>query len=175
MTYISQIRGLSISDALAQVQFSEKKVAKFIQTVCPVCPTCKMSVTTHPPPLHPFSQTLLDTQRRAFEIHSVEPTNLHVGKKRHTLLPRTTYHCALPPSCLQWSPSLARGPTCRGSVTTAKGCRPWCTSTTRTTSWSWGRGRPLPRRRGRKRTTRASRPGSSSWRVPGAFQIHCSS
>ena len=76
MTFaMSQIRGLSISDALAQVQFSEKKVAKFIQTVCPVCPTCEVSVT---PPLLP--QTLLDTQRRAAEIHNVEPTNLHVGK-----------------------------------------------------------------------------------------------
>lgn len=65
------IRGLSISDALAQVQFSEKKVAKFIQT------------------------TLLDTQRRAFEIHSVEPTNLHVVESfvgKGTYLQRVRYH-----------------------------------------------------------------------------------
>lgn len=65
------IRGLTISDALAQVQFSEKKVAKFIQT------------------------TLLDAQRRAVEIHDIEPTNLHVAESfvgKGTYLKRLRYH-----------------------------------------------------------------------------------
>ena len=71
-----QIRGMSISEALAQVKFCEKKASKFVETVC-----FHNSFFFHIFNALFLIQTLLDAQRRAEQTFDLDPLNLHIGTK----------------------------------------------------------------------------------------------
>lgn len=101
---IFQIRGMSISDALTQVKFCEKKASKFVETVC-----FHIIVIFHIFNALFLIQTLLDAQRRAEQTFDLDPLNLHVSKK--DLASCSKILLSLPTPLYQLNRMLGKAPT----------------------------------------------------------------